>query len=74
MERKAASSECLEPVRDGGATPLSTLPTYLDDDTVVVSGEEGSIVVDIGDIDVHCGGVDSGWIAVVGSLHRERIT
>lgn len=56
------------------AHPLSAPPIYLDDDTVVVSGEEGSVVIDIGDIDIHRGCVDSGWIAVVGSLHRECIT
>lgn len=53
---------------------LDAASIYLDDDTVVVSGEEGSVVIDVGDVDVHRGCVDSGWIAIVCSLHRECVT
>lgn len=53
--------------------PPSTPPTHLDDDTVVVSGEERRVVVDVGHVDVHCGCVDPGWTAIISSLHRQRV-
>lgn len=81
LEKKGISNEQLKSIEEliskgmCSMNPWAPPPQdYLDNDTVVSLGEDWSVVVDIGHVDVHGSRVDPGRTAVIRRLNGECVT